>query len=181
MESEKESRYQQELSRSVGVLGNIAITVSAVTPASSVFIIVPFIVLTAGTGSFLALVFAAVIGVFMSFCWAELSARYPIAGGDYALVWHAFKGRAARLGGPYSFVTFALLLSQIAFIPAVIALGTAQYLGAVWTTDPETTAAVVSMKSATAARRSPPGSSSSTSEARNPAQPLPSSFRIRRS
>ena len=57
-----ESRYEQELHRALGVLGNIAITISAVTPASSVFIIIPFIILTAGTGAFLALVFAALIG-----------------------------------------------------------------------------------------------------------------------
>ena len=86
------AKYEQELHRGLGVLGNIAITVSAVTPASSVFIIVPFIILTAGTGAFLSMVFAAVIGVFMAYCWAELSAAFPVAGGDYALVWHAFRG-----------------------------------------------------------------------------------------
>ena len=48
-----EGQYKQELHRDVGVLGNIAITLSAVTPASSVFIIIPFLILTAGTGSFL--------------------------------------------------------------------------------------------------------------------------------
>jgi amino acid transporter len=121
-------RYEQELSRSLGVLGNIAITLSAVTPASSVFIIVPFIILTAGTGAVLAMIFAALIGVLMAFCWAELSAAYPIAGGDYALVWHAFKGKAAPLASPVSFAAFALVCASIAFIPAVIALGTAEYL-----------------------------------------------------
>jgi amino acid transporter len=123
-----DSRYEQELHRALGVLGNIAITISAVTPASSVFIIIPFIILTAGTGAFLALVFAALIGVVMAFCWAELSAAFPIAGGDYALVWHAFKGRWGKLGAALSFATFALMLNSVAFIPAVIALGTAEYL-----------------------------------------------------
>jgi amino acid transporter len=125
-------RYEQELSRSLGILGSIALTLSSVTPASSVFIIVPFIILTAGTGAFLAMVFAAVIGVFMAFCWAELSAAYPIAGGDYALIWHAFKGPAAPLASLVSFVCFALVCSSIAFIPAVIALGTAEYLKVVF-------------------------------------------------
>jgi amino acid transporter len=127
----QEERYEQELSRSLGVLGNIAITISAVTPASSVFIIVPFIILTAGTGSFLSMLFAAIIGVFMAFCWAELSAAFPIAGGDYALVWHAFKGRLAGLASPVSFAVFALVVASIAFIPAVIALGTASYLAVI--------------------------------------------------
>jgi amino acid transporter len=123
-----ESGYEQELHRALGVLGNIAITISAVTPASSVFIIIPFIILTAGTGAFLALVFAALIGVVMAFCWAELSAAFPIAGGDYALVWHAFRGRWGKLGAALSFATFALMLNSVAFIPAVIALGTAEYV-----------------------------------------------------
>ena len=52
-------RYEQELSRSLKVLGNVMITLSSITPASSVFIIIPAILLGVGTGSFLALVFAA--------------------------------------------------------------------------------------------------------------------------
>jgi len=137
------SRYEQELHRGLGIWGNIAITVSAVTPASSVFIIIPFIILTAGTGAFLALVFAAIIGIFMAFCWGELSAAFPIAGGDYALVWHAFKGPWARIGNALSFATFALMLNSVAFIPAVIALGTAQYISNVVTVDTRVAGAVV--------------------------------------
>ncbi|MEA2609732.1 MAG: hypothetical protein QOJ75_1975 [Chloroflexota bacterium] len=137
------SPYVQELHRGLGVLGNVAITVSAVTPASSVFIIIPFIILTAGTGAFLALLFAAIIGIFMAFCWGELSAAFPIAGGDYALVWHAFKGPWARLGNALSFATFALMLNSVAFIPAVIALGTAQYIGSVVTVDTRIAGAIV--------------------------------------
>ena len=143
-----ETRYEQELHRGLGIWGNIAITVSAVTPASSVFIIIPFIILTAGTGAFLALVFAAIIGVFMAFCWGELSAAFPIAGGDYALVWHAFKGPWARLGNALSFATFALMLNSVAFIPAVIALGTAQYIANVVTVDTRIAGAVVEVESA---------------------------------
>ncbi len=142
------SHYEQELHRGLGVVGNIAITLSAVTPAASVFIIIPFIILTAGTGAVLALVFAAVIGVLMAFCWGELAAAFPVAGGDYALVWHAFKGRWARLGGPLSFATFALMLSSVAFIPAVIALGMAQYVGVVVSIDPRVAGAVVCLAAA---------------------------------
>ncbi|HEX8939467.1 MAG TPA: APC family permease [Candidatus Limnocylindrales bacterium] len=138
-----EERYEQELHRGLGVLGNIAITLSAVTPASSVFIIVPFIINTAGTGAFLAMLFAAIVGVFMAFCWGELSAAFPIAGGDYALVWHAFKGPWARVGNALSFATFALMLNSVAFIPAVIALGTATYLTNIVTVDTRIAGAVV--------------------------------------
>ena len=143
-----ENRYEQELHRGLGIWGNIAITVSAVTPASSVFIIIPFIILAAGTGAFLALVFAAIIGVFMAFCWGELSAAFPIAGGDYALVWHAFKGPWARVGNALSFATFALMLNSVAFIPAVIALGTAQYIANVVTVDTRIAGAVVCLLAA---------------------------------
>lgn len=136
-------RYEQELSRSLGLWGNIAITISAVTPASSVFIIVPLIIVSVGTGSFLAMAFAGLIGVFMAFCWAELSAAFPIVGGDYALVRHAFKGRTAGIAGAVSFVTFSLFLALIAFIPSVIALGTAEYLGVVWEVDTEVAGAAV--------------------------------------
>lgn len=132
-----DGQYQQELHRSIGVMGNIFITLSGVTPASSVFIIVPIAILGVGSGSFIAFLIAGVIGVFMAFCWAELGSAFPIAGGDYALVWHSFKGRAAPLAGPVSFITFLLYLSFIAFIPAVIALGTGTYLSVVWDVNPK--------------------------------------------
>ena len=136
-------RYQQELSRSLRVIGNVMITLSSITPASSVFIIIPAILLAVGTGSFLALVFSAAVGVAMAFCWGELCAAFPIAGGDYAVVWHAFKGRAKPLAGPVSMVLFALWVDTIVFIPAVIALGTAQYLSVIWSVDPKVAGAVV--------------------------------------
>ena len=139
--------YEQELSRSLRVLGNIMITLSSITPASSVFIIVPLILTTAGTGTFLTLAIAGVVGIFMAFCWAELCAAFPIAGGDYAIVWHAFKGWAKPFAGPVSVVLFALWIDTIVFIPAVIALGTAQYLGVVWSVDPKTAGAVVMLGS----------------------------------
>lgn len=135
-------QYNQELHRSIGVMGNIFITLSGVTPASSVFIIIPIAIIGVGSGSFLAFVIAAIIGVFMAFCWAELGTAFPIAGGDYALVWHSFKGKVSWLAGPVSFITFLLYLSFIAFIPAVIALGTGTYLSVVWNVDAKVIGAV---------------------------------------
>jgi amino acid transporter len=131
-----EQRYKQELARSITVAGNIVITLSGITPAASVFIIAPIALTATGSGSFLSFVFAAIVGVFMAFCWAELSAAFPIAGGDYALVWHSFKGKASPLAGPVSFITFALYASLIAFIPATIALGAGTYFGVVANVDP---------------------------------------------
>src|SRR5215472_1912107 len=142
------ARYEQDLSRSIGILGNVFITLSGVTPASSVFIIVPVALVAVGSGSFLAFVFAAIVGVFMAFCWAELSAAFPIAAGDYALVWHSFKGRTTWLAGPVSFITFALYVDFIAFIPAVIALGTGTYLSVIWNVNLKVIGAVVMLLAA---------------------------------
>jgi amino acid transporter len=143
IEGHSDGRYKQELSRSISVLGNIFITLSGVTPAASVFIIAPVALAAAGSGSFLSFVFAAIVGVFMAFCWAELSVAFPIAGGDYALVWHSFKGRSQPLAGPVSFITFALYADFIAFIPATIALGAGTYFGVVANVDPRYVGAVI--------------------------------------
>jgi amino acid transporter len=141
----REDRYQQELSREISPLGNVFITLSSVTPASSVFIIVPAIIATAGTGSFLAMVFAAIIGVFMAFCWAELSAAFPITAGDYALVWHAFKGPVRALASPLSFMLFVLETVTGVLIVAVIALGIATYLSVIHSFDPTVAAAILTL------------------------------------
>lgn len=136
-------KYRQELSRSIGVLGNIFITLSGVTPAVSVFVIAPAALSVGGSGSFFAFVFAALVGVVMAVCWAELSAAFPIAGGDYALVWHSLnRGAAKRASGPLSFITFALWLDFIAFIPATIALGAGTYLGVVVNVNTKVTGAI---------------------------------------
>lgn len=132
-----DGHYKQELSPSLSVLSNIAITVSAVTPASSVFIIIPILFVLVGSGTFLALLAAASIGIAMAFCWAELGAAYPIAGGDYPLVRRVL-GRAPGF--------LALILSgpvQAILIPGVIALGMSQYLGVLFESDPNTMAAIV--------------------------------------
>jgi amino acid transporter len=85
----------------------------------------------------------------MALCWAELSAAYPIAAGDYALVWHSFKGRASWLAGPVSFAMFALYVGFIVFLPPVVALGTGTYLAVIWNVNPAVVGAIV-MLSATA-------------------------------
>jgi amino acid transporter len=55
-------RYGQTLHRSIGVLGNVMITLSGVTPASSVFIIAPVALVAAGSGSFLGSLLHPVTG-----------------------------------------------------------------------------------------------------------------------
>jgi amino acid transporter len=117
--------YRQELARSLTMRENILITLSSVTPASSVFIIVPAILLGVGGASVLTMVIAAVAAVLVGVCYAELSAVYPVTGGEYT--W------AARLlGKPLGFATFMLSLVSGILVTAVIALGTGEYLGAAW-------------------------------------------------
>ncbi|GAB4013804.1 APC family permease [Nocardioides ultimimeridianus] len=118
-------RYEQELARALTMRENILITLSSVTPASSVFIIVPAILFGVGGASVLTMVLAAVAAVLVGACYAELSATYPVTGGEYT--W------AARLlGRPLGFATFLLTLVSGVLIIAVIALGTGEYLGAAW-------------------------------------------------
>ena len=118
-------RYEQELSRSLSLRGNVLITLSSVTPASSVFIIIPAVLAAVAGASFVAFVAAAIVGVFMAFCYAELSSAFPIAGGEYSF--------AARvLGKGTGFALFLMNAISLILIIGVIALGTGQYLSAAW-------------------------------------------------
>lgn len=119
------AKYQQDLSRSLTFRENILITLSSVTPASSVFIIIPAVITGVGGASALALGIAAVVGVTVALCYAELSSAFPITGGEYAFV-------ARTLGKPLGFALFVLSLVSGVFILGVIASGTGTYLGVVW-------------------------------------------------
>jgi amino acid transporter len=120
-------RYEQQLSRAIGVLGNICISVSGITPTSSVFIIAAVAITIQGSGTFLAFVIAAIIGVGMAMCYAELGSSFPIVGGQYAVV-------ARVLGGLPGFLAFTDYLVQAVFIPSSIALGAGQYVAILWPT-----------------------------------------------
>ncbi len=119
------ARYEQQLSRSLTLRGNVLITLSSVTPASSVFIIIPAVLVAVGGASFVAFVAAAIVGVFMAYCYAELSSAFPIAGGEYSF--------AARvLGKGTGFALFLMNALSLVLIIGVIALGTGEYLSAAW-------------------------------------------------
>ena len=118
-------KYAQDLSRSLTFRENILITLSAVTPASSVFIIVPAVIIGIGGASAVAFAIAALIGVAVALCYAELSSAFPITGGEYALV-------ARTAGKAAGFALFGLSLVSGVLVLGVIASGAAEYLGAVW-------------------------------------------------
>lgn len=117
--------YRQELSRSLKLRENVFITLSAVTPASSVFIIVPSVVQGVGGASAVAFVIAALVGIVVAACYAELSSAFPITGGEYAFV-------ARTVGKSTGFALYLLNMVSGVLILGVIASGVGEYLGVVW-------------------------------------------------
>jgi len=108
----------------MSVLGTLFLTLSAATPASSVFVIVPDVISQAGTGALISMAVAAVIAVLVAQVYAELGSAFPFAGGEYAIV--------GRIMGPLAgFVVLGLNLVNTLFATAVLALGVSDYLSAV--------------------------------------------------
>ncbi len=126
-----------QLSRSLGVGGNVLITLSGISPASSVFILGGAALAGYGTGVFWGFLLAGVISILIAFCYAELASRHPIAGGDYSLV--------SRVLGPSAgAAVFFIGLVSLPLIIAIFALGVADYLGvAIAGLDPLATALIV--------------------------------------
>jgi len=114
----------QPLARGMKMLGVLFLTLSAATPASSIFVIVPDVVSQAGTGALLSMLAAAAIALCVGQVYAELSSAFPLAGGEYAIV--------GRVMGPLAgFAVLALNLANSLLATAVLALGVSDYLGAV--------------------------------------------------
>jgi len=107
----------------------LLLTLSAVTPAASVYVVIPGIIQQAGTGAFLSLAAAAVVGLAMAFVYAELASAHPIAGGEYALF-----GRT--MGPLVGFAYMGMNAIGCALGPAVLALGAGAYLQAIWPNAP---------------------------------------------
>jgi len=111
--------------RSMKLVGVLLLTLSAVTPASSVFVIIPGVIQQAGSGALISLAAAAVVSLAMAFVYAELASAWPLAGGEYAMV-----GRAL---GPFAaFMLMGANTVAYTLVPPVLALGAAAYLGAIW-------------------------------------------------
>lgn len=113
------------LRRGLKVVGALLITLSAISPASSVFVIAPGVIGQAGTGAIWSFLAAGVVGVFMAFVYAELGSAFPLTGGEYAIV-------SRVLGRLPGFLVMGLILVTQVIIVAVIALGVGIYLAAVF-------------------------------------------------
>jgi amino acid transporter len=105
-------------------VGNLLITISAVTPAMSVFVIGQQVIQQAGTGAILCFTVAALLGITTAFVYAELSSAFPLTGGEYTMI-----GRT--LGPSWGFMALGLNLFGGGLGQAVTALGLADYLGVV--------------------------------------------------
>lgn len=131
--------YDGVLSRSLGVGGNVLITLSGISPASSVFVLGGAALAAYGTGVFWGFAIAGVISLLIAFCYAELASRHPVAGGDYSLV-------SRTLGPAAGVAVFFVGLVTLPLIVAIFALGVADYLGvAIGGLDPVWTAVIVTV------------------------------------
>ncbi|WP_172383920.1 APC family permease [Streptomyces sp. MNP-20] len=111
----------RKLKRSIGVVGGTLLTLSCVTPASTLFVVVPDLFSTLGTATTLTIAIGALLCVGVAFCYSELGTLIPSAGGEYAMV----STMAGRLAG---WLVFVLSLLVVMIVPPVIAMGTADYL-----------------------------------------------------
>ncbi|KVE38228.1 APC family permease [Burkholderia sp. TSV86] len=118
-----DARAANALVRSLSVRDVVMITVSGVTPASSIFVIAPFAIRQSGSGAVMSFAFGGLLALAFALCYAELGAAHRSAGGEYVMVKRVF-------GGLPGYLTFAAVLAVNAFIPAVLASGAAPYLNA---------------------------------------------------
>ncbi|MFE9765487.1 APC family permease [Streptomyces sp. NPDC005808] len=114
----------RKLKRSIGVVGGTLLTLSCVTPASTLFVVVPDLFSSLGTATALTIAIGSLLCIAVAFCYSELGTLIPSAGGEYAMV----STMAGRLAG---WLVFVLSLLVVMIVPPVIAMGTADYLAPV--------------------------------------------------
>jgi amino acid transporter len=112
-------------SRNMKMIGCLLITLSSVTPASSIFIVVPGVVEQAGSGALISFAAAAFVSLLTAYVYAELASAFPLTGGEYAIV-----GRT--LGPLAGFIILGVNLVVLLLNIAVVALGLGNYINAVF-------------------------------------------------
>ncbi|WP_019065701.1 APC family permease [Streptomyces hokutonensis] len=130
------SRSPRQLKRSIGIVGGTLLTLSCVTPASTLFVVVPDLFGSLGTATALTIGIGSVLCIAVAFCYSELGTLIPSAGGEYAMV----STLAGRLAG---WLVFVLSLLVVMIVPPVIAMGTADYLTPIVHLNPSMTGAGV--------------------------------------
>ncbi|MEV4615623.1 APC family permease [Kitasatospora sp. NPDC049258] len=126
----------KKLTRSIGVVGGTLLTLSCVTPASSLFVLVPGLFQTLGTATAMSIAIGSVLCIAVAFCYSELGTLIPSAGGEYAMV--------GTLAGRFSgWLVFIQSLIVVMIVPSVIAIGTADYLAPIMNVDAKWAGAAV--------------------------------------
>jgi len=110
------------LARQMGTWGALFLTLSAETPASSVFVILPGVVQAAGSGALISMAAAGLVALCMALTYAELGSTFPSAGGEYAIV-------GSVLGPLAGFAVLGVNLFNLLLACAALSLGVADYLG----------------------------------------------------
>ena len=113
----------QQLNRSLSTLGNIALTLSDITPSASLLVVGPVVIGTAGTGSLWAYLIGCFIALNVALCMGELGSMFPVAGGLYSIVTRV-------LGRPVGLVALFDYVGQAIFLPASMAIGIGTYVSA---------------------------------------------------
>ncbi|MEU9134715.1 APC family permease [Streptomyces sp. NPDC048404] len=131
-----ETGNPKTLKRSIGVVGGTLLTLSCVTPASTLFVVIPDLFGSLGTATALTIAIGSLLCVAVAFCYSELGTLIPSAGGEYAMV----STMAGRLAG---WLVFVMSLLVVMIVPPVIAIGTADYLAPLVHLDPAMTGAGV--------------------------------------
>lgn len=135
-EAAQPPRTHGRLARVLGPGAGVLLVLSCITPASSLFIIVPELLATQGSGAVLTILAGVAISVAVGACYAELGTRTASSGGEYAMV-------TQTLGKAAGWLTFSLAGVLLWVIPPIIALGTADYLADLVTIDRGLAAAIV--------------------------------------
>lgn len=118
------ARKAGALARGMGVMGALFLTLSAETPASSVFVILPGVIQAAGSGALISMAAAGLVALCMALTYAELGSTFPSAGGEYAMV-------GSVLGPVAGFAVLGVNLVNLLLACAVLSLGVADYLAAI--------------------------------------------------
>ena len=132
----------QPLRRQVGAWGVLFLTMSALSPAASVFVAGESAVRSAGTGAALGFLAGGVIAAILALLYAELAASFPHAGGPYGSV-------AGALGSRAGFIVLSLFLVTSPAFMAFTALGFADYIHFLIPGIPQTTIGLAAVAVAT--------------------------------
>lgn len=124
------------LARVLGWRGAVLITLSAVTPAASVFVIAPTAVRALGGTSLIVFVAGALLCLACAMCYAELASGLPLAGGEYSY--------AARiLGAGTGAGVLGSIAVSVVLVVASLAAGAADLVTATTGGSPRVVAASV--------------------------------------